>query len=329
MGRNRQLIFFASGLLIASFSLAQSSQKQPPASLLVNVLDRNGDAVRSLTKDNFRVKVNGRPATPYEASYSLAPRRIVALLDVSGSMAGEAGQQKWQIARQAAEDLLADTPPDVPIALLTFSDQVHNVFDFSQSRNSITTWLKDGRSKQGDSRIHGRTALFDAILMATKTLGPVRSGDAIYVITDAGDNSSHVRAREVRELLLRSQVRLFLFLLAEQSPFPEIKLGTESVKEIARATGGFVFGVAGHNNGVDFLPSWSYAFDYNERTREKIKLYTQALNIQVNGFYTVHFDLPVASGKARTVSLEIVDGRGQPRKDVAFTYSTLLPPQPK
>jgi hypothetical protein len=48
----------------------------------------------------------------------------------------------------------------------------------------------------------------------------------------------------------------------------------------------------------------------------------------VNGFYTLHFDSPVAPAKARKVSLSIVDDIGKPRKDVAFTYSTLLR-QPK
>jgi hypothetical protein len=328
MSKNRKLILFASILLIGNSSVAQASQAQPLASLLVNVIDREGDAVRTLTKDDFRLKVNGRPATPIEASYSLAPRRIVVLLDMSGSMAGDAGDKRWQIAREAAEDLLTDTPADVRIAFLTFSDQVHDVFDFSQSRNSMKAWLEGGNRKQRDSRIHGRTALFDSILTATKIFGTFHPGDAIYVITDAGDNSSRVREREVRKLLLECQIRLFVFLFAEQTPFSGMGWGTEAVKEIARATGGFVFGVPGRKHGVEFMPSWSYTFDYNERTRQIVKFYTHSLNIQVNGFYTLRFDLPVPPGKARNVSLEIVDGSGKLRNDVGYTYSTALLPKP-
>lgn len=323
MRRLSNICLLAAALFIAQASRAQSSQKGPPASLLVNVIDRKGNAVNDLSTDSFRVKVNGRSASLLEADYSLAPRRIAALLDMSGSMAGQGGDKRWRIARDAAADLLADTPADVPIALLTFSDHVHDVFDFSQGRNSMAVWLKQGATKEGDSRVRGRTALFDALLTATKILEPTQPGDSIYVITDAGDNSSHIRSRAMRELLLKSRIRLFVFLLSEPSPVDNG--GSDSLKEIARATGGFVFGVSGHNNVVEFLPSKSYAFEYNERTRDTIKLYTRALNIQVNGFYTVHFDLPVAPEKARKVLLEVVDGTGKPRNDVAYTYSTFVP----
>ena len=117
--------------------------------------------------------------------------------------------------------------------------------------------------------------------------------------------------------------------MAEPWPFAVMNSGPDSVKEIARATGGFVFGVSGHNNLVEFLPSWSFAFEYNERTRDTVKLYTQALNIQVNGFYTLSLDLKVPPGRSSKVLLEVVDGIGKPRSDVAWTYSTALVPQTK
>jgi hypothetical protein len=70
-------------------------------------------------------------------------------------------------------------------------------------------------------------------------------------------------------------------------------------------------------------------YDYSDRTQQTIKLYTRALNIQVNGFYTLRFDSPVAVEKARKVSLDVVDSAAKPRNDVAFTYSTTLRQQLK
>jgi Mg-chelatase subunit ChlD len=326
----RVALRFAGFLLLAYgfLAAAQTAPTLSTRSLLVNVLDQNGNAVRDLTKDGFRAKVNGRPATVVEARYSLAPRRIVVLLDMSGSMAGETEKnKKWQIARQALEDLIAETPADVKVALLTFSSQVHDVFDFSQSRSSMAAWLKDEPHRRAE--IKGRTALYDAVLAATKLLEPTRSGDAIYVITDGGDNSSHISETGTRKLLLQSRIRLFVFLLAEKLPMELERTGKDSLIEIARATGGFVFGVAGREAEASFLPSWNFEYDYDDRTRERIRLYTEALNIQVNGFYTLQLETPLQPSKLRKVLLEIVDARGQPRKDVAFTYSTLLPPQPK
>jgi hypothetical protein len=106
-------------------------------------------------------------------------------------------------------------------------------------------WLNEGASQHGDNRIHGQTALFDAVLAATKILGSTHSGDAIYAITDGGDNSSHISGTVTRKLLLESGIRLFAFLFAEPAPFPELRAGTESLKEMCHATGGFVFGVTG------------------------------------------------------------------------------------
>jgi von Willebrand factor type A domain len=294
----------------------------------VNVLDRNGRAVPDLGKDDFRVRVNGRPTALLQASYSLAPRRIVVLLDVSASMAGELDNKKWWIAREALEDLLVETPSDVSIALLTFSDQVHDVFDFSQSRASMAAWLKQGEHHGRDNRVRGRTAIFDALLAATKMFGSARPGDAIYAITDGGDNSSHILASNIRKLLLQSGIRLFIFLFVERRP-GEPQSGTDSLMEIARASGGFVFGISPRHSGVDFLPSWSFTFDDNDHILEKIKIYTQALNIQVSGFYTLSFDSPAPLGKARKVSLALVDHSGKPRNELAFTYSSMLPVQTK
>jgi hypothetical protein len=319
-------ISLLAGFLLSVCGILASAQSAPApsaTSLLVSVLDRNGSAVRDLSKDNFRVRVNGRPATLIQAPYSLAPRRIVALLDMSSSMAGESDNKKWRIAREALEDLLAETPSDVSIALLTFSDQVHDIFDFSQNRSSMVAWLKQGESHGGDRRVRGRTAIFDALLAATKILGSARPGDAIYAITDGGDNSSHILATNIRKLLLQSGIRLFVFLFAEQRP-GETQSGTDSLMEIARATGGFVFGISARHSGADFLPSWSFALDDNEHTLEKIKIYTRALNIQVSGFYILSLALPAPLGKARKVSLDLVDHYGRPKKELAFTYSSIL-----
>lgn len=323
MGMKKQLLFTSILLGCGFLSQAQPAPKQPASLLLVNVLDRNGNALRDLTKDNFRVKVNGRPTALLAAYYGLAPRRIVVLLDMSGSMTGVKDDNKWRIAREAVDVLLAETRVDVPVALLTFSSEVRNRFDFSQGRPSVAAFLKQGPSQQSDNKPM-KTALFDAVLAAAKLLEPARPGDTIYAITDGGDNSSHISETDTKKRLVESQIRLFVFLLAEPILTEEERSGAESLIKLARDTGGFVFGVASRP-GAASTP----AYDYNEQTRENIRLCTQALNIQVNGFYTLQLVVPVQPGKGGKVSLEIVDGSGKVRKDVALTYPRALPAQGK
>jgi von Willebrand factor type A domain len=313
-----------------SIAAAQTGPSKSGPSLLVNILDRKGNPLRDLTKDNFKVKINGHPASIDEADYSLGPRRIVVLLDISGSMKGPPRSQKWRVVREALDDLLSETPSNVAIALLTFSDQVHAPFDFSQSRASITAWLKQEPS-QLDSRVHGKTALFDAIVAAAKLLQPARPGDAIYAITDGGDNGSHTSEWTTRKLLSDSGIRLFLFFLGEPSVNEEENHGKQSVIETVRATGGYAFGVTGYEGIRDPDPFlwFNFAYDYDERTRERIELHTQALNIQVNGFYTLRLEPVAVHEKAGKVSLRIVDRDGKARKDVILEYPRALPTEPR
>lgn len=103
------------GLVVfASAGLAQQTANTPETrSVIVNVLDRQGTPVRNLTKDNFVAHLNGKPVEVLDAHYSVAPRRIVVLLDVSGSMSApidlftnktiSQGSFKWHVAREALD----------------------------------------------------------------------------------------------------------------------------------------------------------------------------------------------------------------------------------
>jgi hypothetical protein len=292
-------------------------------------MDRKGNAIRDLAKDNFQVKINKQPVAVLGADYGLAPRRIAVLLDMSGSMGGSRDTNKWRIAREAVEDLLAQTPPDVPIALLTFSDQVHDIFDFRESRLSISRWLRESPTQR--SSLKGRTALRDAIFASLRMLQPFRPGDAVYAITDGGDNASHVSVDKTKAALRDSDVRLFAFLFAESLPPGEEVVGLDSLVEMAGDSGGFVFGIPtrGAVGGFSFLPSWDAEYEYNDRTRDKINVFTQALNMQVSGFYTVQIAVPVQHGKAGKVSLEIIDAAGKTRKDVSYTFQRVISPAGK
>lgn len=184
------LLLLAYGFLAA----AQTAPTQTTRSLLVNVLDRNGNAVRNLTKDSFRVKLNGHAAALLDAHYNLAPRRIVVLLDMSGSMAGETEKnEKWRIAREAIEDFLTETPAEVQVALVTFSSKIHDILDFSQGRSSIIEWLKRGPSQRSD--IKGTTPFFDAASAAAKLLEPALPGDSFTPLRMAATTAAASQRR--------------------------------------------------------------------------------------------------------------------------------------
>jgi hypothetical protein len=317
---------FLSIIILLTFlpsSFAQQSTNSPSAtrSVVVNVFDAHGNVIPDLTRDNFRARLNGKPVAVLEARYNLAPRRIVVLLDMSGSITGGKRTEKWQIAREAVDDLLLQTPGDVPIAMLTFAGSIRDVFDFPNSRIAIAKWLKEGPSQQPKLKgSSGRTALFDAILEGVKLLNVVQPGDAIYAITDGGENASHASDVKTRATLLQSGVRLFAFLFAEPHRTPVDGDGYDSFLKMVDDSGGFAFGLAGRPELVAASRGFVYAYDADNR--EKVKAYTKELSGQINGFWTLQLATP-SSSKESKVKLEVVGPEG--KKGVGLIYPRVLP----
>jgi hypothetical protein len=311
--------------LIVLLALLSSAGQTPPVQeahvLLANVLDQKGRSIRDLTKERFRVKVNGKAAEVIESNYSIAPRRIVVLLDTSGSMASETYSAKWQIARETLATLLFQSPPEVQIAMLTFSSQVNDVIDFSLGRRGVDEWLKHGPSRRSDTK--GGTAFFDATAAAAKLLQPPREGDAIYAITDGGDNHSILTERKAQKVLADSGIRLFLFLFYE--PFWLDLQQSGTVVDLMHETGGYAFGLDGNQTLSAGSPR-SFTYKDDDVTRTKIAFSTQALGTQVNAFHHLSLRIPAAR-KPSKVSLQIVDAEGKQIKDLVVTYARTLATQ--
>jgi hypothetical protein len=86
---------FLIGLRLAALPMAafnpaalaqQAANLQETRSVVVNVIDRHGDFVHDLIKDDFLGLADGKPAAVSDARYSATRRRILVLLDMSPSM---------------------------------------------------------------------------------------------------------------------------------------------------------------------------------------------------------------------------------------------------
>jgi|KBSSwiS6_1023812.scaffolds.fasta_scaffold02662_3 Mg-chelatase subunit ChlD len=315
----RCLMFVAVGA--SALIAAQEVPKPATLPILANVLDLRGNAIRDLSKSNFKISFDKKPITVLDARYTQGPRRIVVLLDMSGSMQGDADSTKWKIAKEAVEDLLQQTPADVPIAFLTFAEQVHDVFGFSSSRTSIHKWLAQGPTQS--KNLKGYTALRDAIMTGLAILRPFRQGDSLYVITDGDDTKSEESNSHTKATLLNSGVRSFAFLFAE--PFSNIdeEESYAFLTDLCRDSGGFVFALSTSNEVLNFSMMNGLHYRYDDSVRERIRSYTQGLNMQVNGFYVVEIATPIKSTHGK-IKLEIVDDAGRKRKDVVFSFQTWL-----
>lgn len=144
--------------------------------VFVTVTDKDGRLVTTLTQDNFEVRDDGKPQPITQFDNTPQPIRLIVMLDVSGSMAGnlpvlhEAAAQlfprlgpndvakvgafgrevtiKPSFTRDAAE-LTAALPqmiePDAPTPLWRGIDQAMSAFGDDDDRRKVILVLSDGK----------------------------------------------------------------------------------------------------------------------------------------------------------------------------------------
>jgi Mg-chelatase subunit ChlD len=108
------------------------------------------------------VEVSGEsvPASVATADDGTVLRRVVLLVDVSGSMRG-AG---IDAARRAADSFLDDVPPDVRVGVVAFNDSTRVLAEPTTDRDAVRRVLADVQPSR-------ETALYDAVPVALRVLG--------------------------------------------------------------------------------------------------------------------------------------------------------------
>jgi hypothetical protein len=169
----KRAIFFLTAVGICLSSYVGGANRQVTA--LVNALDERGVPIRGLRQDDFRAKSQGHEIQLVRLSFAEGPRRIVVLLDISGSMSGERDNGRWDAARGAALEFASSASPGTRLSLITFADDVKERVGLSLDRHEMLGWLN---SSQANNRklMRGRTALYEAILAAAKELDPPQPG---------------------------------------------------------------------------------------------------------------------------------------------------------
>ncbi len=223
-------------------TIGQGDPNCEQRTVIATVADARGVVQADLTSDNFKVIYKGGVTKLLHATYSKGPRRIVLLLDVSGSMSGFASgkSKKWQVAREAASELIAALPPGSKASLMTFSEKADIKSALSPDLRPIQDWLNSEAAQHPES-FHGRTALYAAVQSALAQLEPTEPGDAIYVITDGGENASRVSESKLECALGSSGVRVFALIVPEEfGSFEDERGGWVELLDLSKHSGGFV-----------------------------------------------------------------------------------------
>jgi hypothetical protein len=290
---------------------------------IVNVLDPNGSPITNFTRDSFKASHRGKPLNVVWSQHRKDPGvRITVLLDLSSSMKAdfEGGLAKWKTALAAALDFVSLAPPQVRLSFRPFASGAGQRFKTIGDRQSFEDWL-NGPAVRDGKEVKGTTALYDAILMALKDFGTPEPGDAIYVVTDGGENASKEKMGKIERSLQSSGVRLFAFLL--NGPMTSEESSTiRDLYDLTRRSGGFLVSVSREPPGSLFL----HSYDFGERTVASIQASTRMLYAQIISYYMLGLQSQDNPSTPEAWKLDIVDAQGRRRKDVAMAYPQKLAP---
>jgi VWFA-related protein len=197
----------------ATFAAATRAVRVP-----VSVLDKSGQPVIGLGREDFHVKDDGKSQSVTLFSGERSALRIALALDTSRSM-----QDKIREVERALRYFIDILEPQDEILVMTFGNRVRVVQDFTSDRDQLRRVL-DMLEPEGS------TLLYDAAAEAIRRVapGPAES-KAVVLVTDGVDTSSLTTFDGLRELARRSEVPVFSIGLE----------GASELRDLIRPPGGF------------------------------------------------------------------------------------------
>jgi hypothetical protein len=291
--------------------------------------DRELAPIPDLRPEDFRGEFRGKPVKIRSIVADERPHRIVIILDASGSIGPPphtSSQSAWPLERQMASHMVEIRPRETTFALLIFNDKVIDQIDFSQGLEAVVEKLRQigADSNYQKAQVKGRTAIWDTLLVGLGLLHDPTSADAVYLITDGGEDASRASSTDVRRRLAASGSRVFVSLMVssadKRNPTPEELNGPEEMSKIAHATGGAIFGpIAQGNLGPVLL-----ATDSNQNLTISSGLHNFYKTML--GGYRIEIELPSPVDKWREWKLELTKEKQKQFKHSQLGYTRDLEP---
>jgi hypothetical protein len=202
----------------------------------INSVERDLTVARNLRADDLDVKVDGKRTRVVSLSLNSGPRRIILMVDSSGSIQ-PAKKRGWGIALRTAAFAVETVPSNASVAMLTFSERPQRESDGFEEPQQIRRRILD----LGKRAPKGGTAILDSIDQALSLFETLQPGDLIYLVSDGGENKSEVSLRKLRGKLVAHGVRVFVFLVPREGiASQEEEAGEAMTEDLAQFTGGLV-----------------------------------------------------------------------------------------
>jgi hypothetical protein len=283
---------------------------------------KTGSPTTGLVPGDLHAVFQGKPVQVLSVTQDVGPRRIIILLDASDSMLGT---ERWDLALFAATKVATISPEKEKVSLVMFTDKVEGTPDFGESRDSILRRLQEvAPGRKALPKGLRRTAVWDAVLAGALALGPSAFGDAIYLITDGGDNASREKHSLVERKLLESGIRLFGFFFDEGPHGDPTDLS--AFIQLVNHTGGFSLTLSPQGWSdwyiVTYYASW-------KEMRSQLDSPIQAQLRHISQFYSLEVALPRNVDKPGEVLLTFANPKDKPWRDRGLSYARKLLPCPE
>jgi hypothetical protein len=306
----RMAIAFVAVLFVTGSQLAQTDPCVR-RSIPVNVVDDRGQLVTGLTENNFMGSIHHQPVKVISVRPDGKARRVLIVLDASGSMTDE--KRLWHLYLAVGRNLITPIPEGTLVGLMVFSSKIEGNIPLTTSRKSLQDEL--ARLDPGTRALPKglrQTALWDALETAASEFDNPQQGDAIFAITDGADNASKTSEKSLGEELLNRGIRLFTFSVDRSAgPTPEETNGPANLVELTEVTGGYALRLPRYTlGGPPILLNGA-----GKLTPEGELLMLQFR--QIFSFQRIEVQLPKVVDKTQDWNLKIT---GIKTKDVSLVY---------
>jgi hypothetical protein len=318
MSSSRSALCSLAYLLLAAAAQAQDDsclRRTIPISVIEKT--KTGSPATGLVPADLRGVFRGKPVHILSVTRDVQPRRIIILLDASSSMLGTERDAKWQLALLTAMKLVTRAPEKQKISLVMFAVKVEGTPDFGESRGSTLRRLQAvAPGRKAFPKGLRRTAVWDAVLAGALALGPSAFGDAIYLITDGGENASLEKHSFVERTLLESGVRLFGFFFDERWPSDPEGSGLSDIIDLVDDTGGVALALPPPSTMSEEMLSW---LDFSVHTQLR----------QISQFYSLEVALSREVDKPGKLLLTFAKPGDEPWHARSLSYPRKLFPCPE
>jgi Mg-chelatase subunit ChlD len=292
--------------------------------LPVALRDAQNLLIQSVSVADFEGKVHGKPVKILSLAPDPRPHRLVLILDTSGSMGSMEGEPPlFALESVLARHFFEVNQQRSQIALVIFNKQVNEVVDFASGNSAVADKLQQIATDPnfGKLNLKGTTALRDAILKGLQLLDLPSSADALYVLSDGGDNASKHSVAGVTERLAVTSVRLFVVLLRKSTGYrnraPEELSGPGELSEITLKSGGEILSAAAwHGKQVALSADSAGKLKSQETLSRLYQAIFQDSLLQV--------ELPFPIPKNEHWELKLSDAARRKWKGAQITYPTTL-----